>query len=65
MLAQQCWCSAAGSHLELLDRVVRSDGILASGALESNLAHHLSVAELCMQFKIKSNPRHPLSGALP
>ena len=48
-----------------LDRVVRSAGFLAGGALECNLAHRRSVAELCMLFKIKSNPMHPLSGALP
>ena len=59
------WCSAADSHLKLLDRVVRSAGFLASGVLECDLAHRRSVAELCMLFKIKSNPMHPLSGALP
>ena len=59
------WCSAADSHLKLLDRVVRSAGFLAGGVLECNLAHRRSVAELCMLFKIKSNPLHSLSGALP
>ena len=59
------WCSAADSHLKLLDRVVRSAGFLSGGVLDCNLDHHRSVAELCMLFKIKSNPMHPLSGALP
>ena len=59
------WCSAAVSHLKLLDRVVRSAGFLAGGVLECSLAHRRSVAELCMLFKIKSNPMHPLSCALP
>ena len=59
------WCSAADSHLKLLDRVVRSADFLAGGVLECNLAHRRSVAQLCMLFKIKSNPMHPLSGALP
>ena len=59
------WCSAADSHLKLLDSVVRSAGFLAGGVLECNLAHRRSVAELFMLFKIKSNPIHPLSGALP
>ena len=59
------WCSAADSHLKLLDRVLRSAGFLNGGVLECNLAHRRSVAELCMLFKIKSNPMHPLSGALP
>ena len=60
---EQCsavWCSAADSHLKLLDRVVSSAGILAGGVLECNLAHRR------MLFKIRSNPMHPLSGgALP
>ena len=61
------WCSAADSHLKLLDRVDRSAGFLAGGVLECNLAHRRSVAELCMLFNIRSNPMHPLSlsGALP
>ena len=59
------YCSAADSHLKLLDRVVKSAGFLAGGVSECNHAHFRSVAELCMLFKIKSNPMHPLSGALP
>ena len=53
------WCSGDDSHLKLLDRVVRSAGFIAGGVLECNLAHRRSVAELCMLFKIKSNPIHP------
>ena len=53
------------SHLKLLDRVVRSAGFQAGGVLECNLAHRRSVAELCMLFKIKSNPMYSLRGALP
>ena len=59
------WCSATDSHLKLLNRVVGSAGFLADDVSECNLAHRRSVAELCMLFKIKSNPLHPLSGALP
>ena len=58
------WCSDADSHLKLLDRVVRSAAFLAGGVLDCNLAHRRSVAELCILFKIESNPMHPLSGAL-
>ena len=47
------WCSAAKSHLKLLDRVVRSAGFLAGCVLECNLAHRRSVAEFFMLFKIK------------
>ena len=59
------WCSDAGSHLKLLDRVVRSANFLAGGVLDCKFAHRRYVAELCMLFKIKSNPMYPLSGALP
>ena len=59
------WCSAADSHLKLLDRVVRSSGFLAGGVLDCNLANRRSVAELCMLLKIKSDQMHPLSCALP
>ena len=59
------WCSAADSHLKLLDRVVSSDGFLAGVVLDCNLAHRRSVPELCMLFKIKSDQMHPLSSALP
>ena len=58
------WCSAAESHLKLLRRVVLSAGFPAGGVLDCNLAHRRSVAELCMLFMIKSNPLHPLRGAL-
>ena len=47
------WCSGADSHLKLLDRVVRGAGFLAGG-------DRRSVAELCILFKIKSNPMHPV-----
>ena len=33
------WCSAADSHLKLLDRVVRCGGFLAGGVSDCNLAH--------------------------
>ena len=33
--------------------------------MEYTFAHCLSVAVLCMLFKIKSNPMHSLSGVLP
>ena len=59
------WCSAADSHLKLLDRGVRCGGFLDGCVLHCNLAHRWSVAELCMLFKIKSNLMHPSSCALP
>ena len=59
------WCSAADSHLKLLDSVVIDAGPLSGGVLECDLAHCRSVAVLCMLFKISSSPMHLLSGALP
>ena len=60
------WCSAADSHLKLLDRVVRSAGFLAGGVFRVQLyPSSICIANLCMLFKIKSNPMHPFSGALP
>ena len=55
------WCSAA----ELLDRVVSGACFLAGGVLNCNLSHHRSVAMLCMLYKIRCNPMHPLCDALP
>ena len=59
------WCSAADTHLKLLDRVVSSACFLAGGVLNCDLSHRLSVAVLCMLYKIRCNPMHPLCGALP
>ena len=33
--------------------------------IECDIAHRRSVAVLCMLYKIRCNPVHPLSGALP
>ena len=35
------------------------------GVFECDLVHRRSVAVLCMLFKIRCNPMHPLYGALP
>ena len=59
------WCSAADTHLKLLDRVVTGACFLAGGVLNCNLSHRRSVAVLCMVYKIRCNPKHPLCGALP
>ena len=57
-------CSAADTHLKLLDRVVSGACFLAGGVLNCNLSHCRSVAVLCMLYKIRRNPMHPLCGAL-
>ena len=59
------WCSAADTHLKLLDRVVSGACFFAGGVLNCNLSHRRPVAVLCMLYKIRSNPMHPLCGALP
>ena len=59
------WCSAAGTHLRLLDRVVNGASFLTGGVFECDLAHRRSVAVLCMLHKIRCISMHPLYGALP
>ena len=59
------WCSAADTHLRLLDRVVSGASFLTGGLFECDLAHRRSVAVLCMLYKIRCNPTHPLYGDLP
>ena len=59
------WCLAADTHLRLLDRVVNGACFLAGGMLDCDLAHRRSVSVLCMLYKIRCNPTHPLYGALP
>ena len=59
------WCSAADTHLKLLDRAVSSARFLTWSVFECDISHRWSVAVLCMLYKIKCNPVHPLNGALP
>ena len=47
------WCSAADSHLKLLDTVVRSAGFSAGGVLDCNLAHRRSVAECACSLRLR------------
>ena len=53
------------THLKLLDRIVSGACFIAGGVLNCNLSHRQSVAVLCMLYKIRCNPMHPLCGALP
>ena len=59
------WCSAADTHLKLLDSVVSGVSFLTMGVLECEIAHRRSVVVLCMMYKLICNPLHPLYGALP
>ena len=61
------WNSAADTHLKLLDRAVSGAWFLTGvwPVFECDIAHRQSVAVLCMLYKIRCNPVHPLNGALP
>ena len=59
------WCSAAYTHLKLLDRVVSGARFLTGGMFMCDIAHRRSVAVLCMLFKIRCHPMHPINDALP
>ena len=58
-------CSAADTHLKLLDRAVSGALFLTGGVFECDIAHRRSASVLCMLYMIRCNPVHPLSGALP
>ena len=58
------WCSAAYTHLKLLDRAVSGAQLLTEGVFERDIAHRISVAVLCMLYKIRCNPIHPLNDVL-
>ena len=66
-----CWfcsavcCASADTDLKLLDLVVNGACFLTGGRLDCDLADCRSVAVLCMLYKIRCNPMHPLCGALP
>ena len=53
------WCSAADTHLKLLDRVVSAAGFLTGCVFECDIAHRRSVAVLCIPYKIGCNPMQP------
>ena len=59
------WCSAADTHLKLLDRSVSGFRFLTRFVFECDIAHSRSVAVLCMLYKNWCNPVHPLNDALP
>ena len=60
------WYSAADIHLKLLDCAVSGTQFLTGERVsECDIAHRLSVAVLCMLYKIRCNPMLPLNDALP
>ena len=58
------WCSAADIHLKLLDETVSGVRFLTGGVFECDISHRQSLAVLCILYKIRYNPMHPLNGAL-
>ena len=56
-------CSAADTHLKLLERVVGGARFLTGGILECDIAHRRSVAVLCMLCKIGCKPMNLLNGS--
>ena len=59
------WCSAADTHLKLLNPAVSGARFLTRGVFECDIAHRRSMAELCMLYKIRCDLMLPLNGALP
>ena len=59
------WCSAADTHLKLLDRAASGAQFLTGGVIECDIAHRRSVVVLCMFYKIICYPVQTLNGALP
>ena len=51
------WCLAADKQM---DRAVSGTRFLTEGMLECDIADRRSVALLCMLYKIRCNPMHPL-----
>ena len=58
-------CSAADTHLKLLDLAVSVARFLTGGVFECDIALRRCVAVLCLLYKIRCNLVHPLYGALP
>ena len=65
MYCSAVWCSAADTHLKLLDRAVSGARFLTGDVFECDISHHRSVAVLCMLYKIRCNLVHPPNCALP
>ena len=59
------WCSAADTHLKLLDRAVSGALFLTGVVFECDIFHCRSVAVLCMLYKFRCKLVQPLNGALP
>ena len=63
--ASVVWCSAAVSHLAMLDRIVNRCSQLMDDVVPYCLDSRRSVAGLCMLYKIRHRVCHPLFCCLP
>ena len=61
----QCGVRLNSTAYAVVDRVFSGACFIAGGVLNCDLSHRRSVAVLCMLYKIRCNPKHPLCGALP
>ena len=60
------WCSAADTHLKLLNCAVSGARFLTDGVFVcGDIAHRRSVTVLCMLYNIRCNTMHPVNDALP
>ena len=50
------WCSAADTHLKLLDRAVSGARFLTGAVFQCDISHRRSVTVLCMLYEIRCNP---------
>ena len=53
------------ARFQLLHRAVSGARFLTQIVFECDIDHRRSVAVLCMMYKIRCKPMHPLNGALP
>lgn len=60
----QVWSSVAVCHLHLLHQVVRTASFLWDGSILGDLSNRPDVSSICMIFKIRSKPFHPLNHLL-
>ena len=64
-ILEYCYTPTRTLNLKLLDRAVSGARFLTGGVIECDIARRRSVAVLCMFYKIRSNPVHPLNSGLP
>ena len=59
------WSSAAASYIRLVDKVLNTGQFLCDSKPLCDLGHRRNVSTVCMLYKIRSNPSHPLHTCVP